>query len=233
VRRGAGKYATTHSGPAAGVCPSAIASPASPLSPPPFAFEDAMQRLTARGAAKLLTGTARRRPEVIFTARTLAAKKWTIRGWALALTGRLRHGTGGLRCGGERVLGSGPATFGAARAIPTGLSLPFLPAIGSLAIMPTGAASPPSPSRGPALGTAIASLGMGGMKRLLASLEKTPSPPRPTSPLTGRRFAASWCWAQGSCELPTAKPRMRSPYLRSEAPSRINSAPVRVRHAPA
>ena len=69
------------------------------------------------------------------------------------------------------------------------------------------------------------------MKGLLTSLEKTPSLTRPTSPLTGPRFAASWCWAQGSCELPTAKPRMRSPYLRSETPSLINSALVGVRHS--
>jgi hypothetical protein len=160
-------------------------------------------------------------------------KKRAIGGWALALARRLRRGAGGLRWGGERILGGGPAMFGTARTIPAGLSLPFLPAMGSLPIVPTGAAASPSPSRGPALATAIARLGMGGMKRLLASLEKTPSLPRPTSPLTGRRFAASWCWAQGGCELPTAKPRMRSPYLRSEAPSPINSAPVRVRHAPA
>jgi hypothetical protein len=216
------------------VCPLATASPASTLSPPSFPFEDATQRLTASGTAKLLTGAATRRHEVVFTAGTLAAKKWAIGGWALALAGRLRHGTGGLRCSGEHVKGcGGPATFGAAGAIPARLSLTVLPALGSLPIVPTGAASPPAPSRGPALGTAIARLGMGGMKRLLASLEETPSLPRPTSPLTRRRFAASWCWAQGSCELPTAKPRMRSPYLRSEAPSRINSAPVRVRHAPA
>ena len=121
---------------------------------------------------------------------------------------------------GARLGRGGLATFGAAASIPLALSLPFLPAIGGLPILPAGAASPPSPSRGPALGTAVSSLGMGGTKRLLASLEKTRSLPRPTSPLTGARFAASWCWAQGSCELPTAKPRMRSPYLRSEAPSR-------------
>jgi hypothetical protein len=229
---GGGKYATTNSGPATGAWLSATMSPVGALSPPPFPLEDATQGLTARGAAKLLTGAAPRRREVVVTARPLAAKKCAIPRWALALAGRLRRGAVGLRGSGERVLGGGGlATFGTATAIPPGLSLPFLPAIGGLPIVPAGAAAPPAPSRDPAFGTAISGVGMGGMKGLLTALEQTPSLPRPTSPLTGCRFAASWCWAQGSCQLPTAKPRMRSPYLRSEAPSGINSALVGVRHS--
>ena len=151
---------------------------------------------------------------------------------ALARAGLRRRGVGGFRRGREHFLGlSGLATFGAATSIPLALSLPFLPSIRGLSILPLGESSPPSPSGRPAFGTAISGLGVGGIKGLLTSLEKTPSLTRPTSPLTGPKFAASWCWAQGSCELPTAKPRMRSPYLRSEAPSLINSALVGVRHS--
>jgi hypothetical protein len=36
--------------------------------------------------------------------------------------------------------------------------------------------------------------------------------------LTCARFAASWWWTQGSCELPTVKPRMRRPI---SAPRRL------------
>ena len=61
-----------------------------------------------------------------------------------------------------------------------------------------------------ALGATVPSLGTGGTKRLPASLEEAWSWSRPTSaPLTGPRLAASLMWAQGSCELPTAKPRTR------------------------
>ena len=60
---------------------------------------------------------------------------------------------------------------------------------------------------------------MGWSERLLASFEETESLPRPASPLTGSRLWASWSWAQGSCELPTAKPRTRSPSY--SAPRRL------------
>src|SRR4051812_26160114 len=97
----------------------------------------------------------------------------------------------------------------AATAIPSALGLTLFPAVGSLTILPAGVSSPPSPGRGPTLGATVSGLGVGGLKELLAPLEQTPSLSRPTSPLTGSKIAASWMWAQGSGELPTAKPRMR------------------------
>ena len=66
---------------------------------------------------------------------------------------------------------------------------------------------------------------MSGAKRLLASFEETRSLTRPTSPLTGTGLAASWSWAQGSCELPTAKPRMRSPIAPLRGASSNQSGP--------
>jgi hypothetical protein len=229
---GRGQYRSTNSELAARAWPPLPSSEPRSLPPPPFAFDHPPQSLTARWAAKLLARAATGECKPLFASRTLAAKKFAITRWALALAGLRRAGVGGFRRGREHFLGlSGLPTFGAATSIPLALSLPFLPPIRGLSILPVGASSPPSPSGGPAFGTAISGLGVGGMKGLLTSLEKTPSLTRPTSPLTGPRFAASWCWAQGSCELPTAKPRMRSPYLRSEAPSLINSALVGVRHS--
>ena len=56
---------------------------------------------------------------------------------ALALAGLRRAGVGGFRRGREHFLGlSGLATFGAATAIPLALSLPFLPSIRGLSILP-------------------------------------------------------------------------------------------------
>jgi hypothetical protein len=101
--------------------------------------------------------------------------------------------------------------FCAAASILPALGLAFQPTLEGLPILSTGAPSSPAPRCSPTLAATIASLGMGGAKRLLASFEETPSLTRATSPLTGSRVAASWFWAQGSCELPTAKPRMRSP----------------------
>ena len=139
--------------------------PAAALSPPPFPLEDAAQRLTARGAAKLLTRAAPTRSEWSSQPGRWQQKN-AIRRWALALAGRLRRGAGGLRWGGERVLGGGSlATFGATTAITARLSLPVLPAILGLPIVATDAASPPSPSGGPALGTAICELGDGWDER--------------------------------------------------------------------
>ena len=61
---------------------------------------------------------------------------------------------------------------------------------------------------------------MRGTEGFLAALEQTQPLPRLTCPLTGSRLAASLMWAQGSCELPTAKPRMRGPNY--PAPRRLN-----------
>src|SRR5262249_10874754 len=107
---------------------------------------------------------------------------------------RLRRArAAGTRCRREHFLGCcGHPPFGASTSITPALSLPFLPTIGGLAIVPAGPPSPPSPSGGPALGTAISGLRVGGTKEFLTSLEQTPSLSRPTSPLTGPGFAASW-----------------------------------------
>jgi hypothetical protein len=204
------------------------------LSPPPFSLEHPPQGLTAGGAAKLLARAATTQREVLVTAGTIAAKKFGIPGWALTLAGLRRARAARIRCRREHFLGSGGLpTFRAATSPPPALSLPVFPSLGGLPVLPAGAPLPPAPRGGPALRAAIASLGMGGMKGLLASLEETPSLPRPTRPLTGPGIAASWCRAQGSGELPTAKPRARSPYLRPEAPFRIDSALVGVRDSPA
>ena len=87
-----------------------------------------------------------------------------------------------------------------------------------LSILLACSSSPPASGFAPALGAAVSSLGTCGTKRFLAALEQTPPLPRLSCPLTGSRLAASLMWAQGSCELPTAKPRTRSLWLRSEAP---------------
>jgi hypothetical protein len=230
-RRGREKYRSTNSRPAARAGTASPSSEPRSLPPPPFAFDHATQSLTARWAAKFLAWTAKGAYKPLVATWTFAAEEFKVPCWALALAGLCRTDVGGFWPERKRWLGlSGLPTFCAATSIPLALSLPFLPAIGGLSILPVGTTSPPSPSRGPASGTAISGLGMGGMKRLLTSLEQTRSLTRPSSPLTGARFAASWWWAQGSCELPTAKPRMRSPYLRSEATSLINSSLVGVRH---
>lgn len=123
---------------------------------------------------------------MLFAARPIAAKKIGFIGWALTLAGLRRARAGTIRCRKRHFLDlDGPATVRAATSIPLALSLPFLPTLGGLAILPAGTPSPPSPSGGPALGTAISSLGMSGTKERLTSLEETPSLPRPTSPLTG------------------------------------------------
>jgi len=233
-RRGREKYRPTNSRTAAGAGTALPSSQPRSLLPPSFALDHATQSLTARWAAKSLAWTTKGAYKPLVAAWTFAPEKLTVPCWALALAGLCRTGVGGFWRDRKRLLGlSSLPAFGAATSIPLALSLPFLSPVRGLSILPAGAASPPSPSRGSALGTAISGLGPGGMKRLLTSLEKTPSLTRPTSPLTRARFAASWCWAQGSCELPTAKPRMRSPYLRSEAPSLINSALVGVHYTPA
>jgi hypothetical protein len=233
-RRGREKYRPTNSGTAAGAGTALPSSQPRSLPPPSFALDHATQSLTARWAAEFLAWTAKGAYKPLVAAWSFAPEKFAVPCWALALAGLCRTGVGGFWRDRKHLVGlSGPPAFGAATSIPLALSLPFVSPVRSLSILPASATSPPSPSGSPTLGTTISGLGMGGMKRLLTSLEQTRSLTRPTSPLTGARFAASWCWAQGSCELPTAKPRMRSPYLRSEATSLINSALVGVRHTPA
>ena len=230
--RGREKYRSTNSGPAARAWPPLPPSQPRSLSPSPFALDHPAQSLTAGWAAKFLARTANGTHKPLFAARTLAAKKFEFACWALTLADLRRTHAGRFRYRRELYLGLGglPA-FRAATSIPLALILPFLPPIRSLAILPAGPSLPPSPSRGLALGATVSGLGVGGTKGLLAAFEQTRSLPRPTSPLTGTRNAASWWWAQGSCELPTAKPRTRSPDLRSEAPSLINSALRGVRHS--
>ena len=96
------------------------------------------------------------------------------------------------------------------RPVPLTLSLAFFPTVGGSPILPAGTPASPATSGRAALRATVPGLGMGGTKVLLASLEETWSLPRPTCPLTGPSLAACLMWAQGSCELPTAKPRTRS-----------------------
>jgi hypothetical protein len=160
-----------------------------------------------------------------FATGTIAARKCGFVGWALTLASRRRTGARRVRRRRERLLslrlgGRRLTLLGAATAIPSALGLTLFPTMGSLAILPAGVSSPPSPGCGPALGATVSGLRVGGLKGFLAPLEQTTSLSRPTSPLTGPRIAASWMWAQGSGELPTAKPRMRSPLY--SAPRRLH-----------
>ena len=218
---GRGPYRSTNSGPAARAGTSSRSNAVRALSPSSFAFDHSAQGLVAGGAAKLAARAAVGACEGFFTARAFTARKFAIGCWALALAGLWRRRAGEWRCRGEVWLGrDGLATFGgAAASIPLALGLAFLLSVGGLTILAAGASPPPAPSGGSALRAAITGLGVGGMEGLLTSLEQTASLARPTSPLTGGRFAASWCWAQGSCELPTAKPRTRSPS--TSAPRRL------------
>src|SRR5947209_6188789 len=116
---------------------------------------------------------------------------------------------GGSRGGGAAWAGLRPPALGAA----------LLLAVGGPAILPAGLPSPPPPGRGATLRATIPGLGVGRSEELLAPLEQTAPLSRPTGPLTGAGLAASLEWAQGSCELPTAKPRVRSPL--PSAPRRL------------
>src|SRR5207248_1575074 len=152
---------------------------------------------TAGRAAKPLTGTASGRREVLLAAGPIAARKIGWVAWALTLAWRRRTGAGPVRRRGWRLLGLGGhrlTPLCAATAIPSALGLTLLPTLGSLAILPAGVSSSPSPCRGPALGATVSGLGMGGLEAFLAPLEETPSLSRATSPLTGVRIAASWMW---------------------------------------
>jgi hypothetical protein len=216
------RYASTNSGPAATGRRTSPSRPSRPLPPPPLPLDHPPQRLTAGGAAKPLARAPLRGCEVLFTPRPVAAKKSGIVGWALTLARldlaparRVRPcGIGGLGVGRTPPLG-------AATSVPPALRLAFLLAVGGPPVLTAGLPSPPPPRRRAALGTTVPGLGVGRSEGLFTPLEETPPPSRPTSPLTGPGLAASLMWAQGSSELPTAKPRVRSP-LRS-APRRLFS----------
>ena len=186
-------YATTNSGPAATARRSMPPRPSRPLPPPPLPLDHSPQRLTARRAAKPLARAPLRGGEVLFTPRTVAAKKSGIVGWALALGRRLRTGTRGVRPRGVGRLGfGGTPSLGAATPITPALRLAFLLAVGGPPILPAGLSSPPPPCRRAALGATVPGLGVGRSKGFLTSLEQTPPLSRPTSPLTSPRFVASW-----------------------------------------
>ena len=142
--------------------------------------------------------------------RTIAAKKFGFRCWALALARlqrtfarrawRRRKTCLSCRCA---------QTFGATRPVLPVLGLAFLSTVGGPPISLAFPSSPPAASFGTALGATVSGLGMCGVKRPFATLEQTMSLPRLTCPLTGTSLVASLTWAQGSCELPAAKPRTR------------------------
>jgi hypothetical protein len=212
-------YAPPRSGPA---CPvEAVSTPSflEPEPPPPFPLEHATQGLTALRRTESLGGTAAGACEVFVAARAIAGKFRGFFSWALTLALRsqiLRGRVGVVRLGRRDF---GVPALGAAAPIALVLGLSPGAAVGGLTIALGGASLPPPPRRGLALGATVSGLGVGGSKALRASLEQTLSLAGPMSPLTGARIAARWRWAQGSCELPTAKPRTRGPSY--SAPRRL------------
>ena len=230
-----GKYRPTNSGPAGRRARRSSPRRLRSLSPAPFSFDDPPQSLTARRAAEPLAGAATGASEVHFAARDARSKIIRIRSLVLTLADWGRTCAGGVRRLGKRRLGFGCACRRSAqrhrycRLWAWRFSRPS----GVCRYCRLARLLPPSPSRSPTLGATVSSLGMGGSKRLLASFEQTRSLTRPTSPLTGTRLAASWYWAQGSCELPTAKPRMRSPYAPLRGASSIQLSPRGCPYPPA
>jgi hypothetical protein len=149
---------------------------------------------------------------MVLAAGTVAEKKSGFGGWALTLAGRCHVVARGVRPRGHGRLDlRRAASLGAATAIAAALVPAFLLAVGRPPVLPAGPPSTPPPCRRAALRATVPGLGVGWPERLLAPLEQTPPQPGPTNPLTGSRAAASVEWAQGSCELPTARPRARSP----------------------
>ena len=215
------RYASTNSGPATTIRRTSPSRATSPLPPPPLPLDHPPQRLTAGGAAKPLARAPLRGCEVLFTSRTVAAKKSQIVRWALTLGRRRSTSARRVRpCGiGRPGFGRTPA-LGAAAPVTPALVPAFLLAVGRPPVLPAGLPPPPPTRRRAALGATVPGLGVAGSEGLLAPLEQTTSLSRPTSPLTGLTFAASWIQAQGSCELPTAKPRTRSPLC--SAPRRLS-----------
>lgn len=156
---------------------------------------------------------------MLLTPRTVAGKKSEIVSWALALARRYVALARGVRPCGIISPGLGRTPLlGAATAVTPALSPAFLLAVARPPVLPAGPPSPPATSRRAARGATVPRLRAGGSKGFLAPLEQTTSLSRLMSPLTRPRFVASLVRAQGSCELPTAKPRTRRLSLRSEAP---------------
>jgi hypothetical protein len=148
--------------------------------------------------------------EMLFASGAIAAKKFGLRCWALALARLLCAGAGRVRRGREAGLsGRCAQAFGATRAVLPALGLAFFSTVGGTPISLAGPSAPPATSFGTALGATVSGLRTRGMKGLLATLEQAMSLPRLTCALTGPGLAASLMWAQGSCELPTAKSRTR------------------------
>jgi hypothetical protein len=221
--RGRRRYRSTNSGPATPVRRSIPPRAPRPLSPPSLPLDHPPQRLTAGRAAKPLARAPPRGGEVLFTPWTVAAKKSGIVGWALTLARRDLAPPRRIRPWGVGGLGlCRTAPLGAATPVPPALGAACLLAVGCPPILSAGLPPPPPPRRRAALGTTVPGLGMGGSEGLLAPLEQTPPLSRPTRPLTGSRWVANLKWAQGSCELPTAKPRTRSPSC--SAPRRLFSS---------
>jgi hypothetical protein len=219
-RCGRRRYASTNSGPATPALRLTPSRAPRSLPPPPFPFDDASQRLTAGRATEPLAWASLRGREVLVTPRTVAAKKSGIVAWALALGRRDFVFPGGVRPRGIGILGLGRSPpLAATRSVPPALRLAFLLSVGRPPIPSSRLAAPPPPRRRAALGTAVPGLGMGRSEDLLASFEQTLPLSRPTRPLTSPRLVASWIRAQGSSELPTAKPRARS--LLCSAPRRL------------
>jgi hypothetical protein len=213
-------YASTNSGAATTAARVSLSGAPRTLPPPPLAFDHAPQRLAASRATEPLARAPLRGREVLVTPRTIAAKKsgivtWTLAlaRWNLAPTCRIRP-----RCIGLLSLGR-PPSLGAAVSVPPALRLAFLLSVGRPPILPAGLSPPPPPRRRAAFRTTVSGLGMGRSEDLLASFEQTPPPSRPARSLTRPRLVASWIRAQGSCELPAAKPRARSPLY--SAPRRL------------
>ena len=213
-------YATTNSRPATRAGRSIPPRVPRPLPPPPLALDHPSQRLTASRATEPLARAPLRGSEMLVTPWTVAAKKSGIVRWALTLARRNLAPTCRFRTRGVGILGLGrPPTLGATTPVTPALRLAFLLSIGRSPILSAGLSLPPPPRRRAALGATVSGLGMGRSEDLLAPFEQTPPLSRPTRPLTSPRLVASWIRAQGSCELPTAKPRARSPLC--SAPRRL------------
>ena len=190
------------------------------LSPPPLALDHPSQRLTASRTTEPLARAPLRGRETLFTPRTIAAKKSGIARWALTLARRNLAPTGRFRTRRVGILSLGrPPLLGATTPVTPALRLAFLLSIGRSPILSAGLSPPPPSRRRAALGATVSGLGMGRSEDLLAPFEQTPPLSRPTRPLTSPRFVASWIRAQGSGELPAAKPRARSPLC--SAPRRL------------
>ena len=181
-----------------------------PPAPSPFSLDDATQSLAAGRAAKPPRRDQMRACEMLFAPGTIAAKKSGFRGWALALARpdirRARRVRRRLQAVPNSLCS---LAFSAPEPVVPVLRPAFLSTVDGLSILLAGSSSPPASGFYPALGAAVSSLGTCGTKRLLAAFEQTQPLPRLSCPLTGSRLAASLVWAQGSCELPTAKPRTR------------------------